>query len=287
MLTRDNIAEYQQRYGLSYHVPYALEAESQIGLRGKSVIEIGGSLPEGFVREALGVRQWLAIEEMAYWHEISASGGTQGTPPRDAAVPRLADAGPGDVAAVHRVFAGRVEELPDALRGRFDVAFSIAAFEHVDQLALTLDGIHAALRPGGRLFTMFSPIWSAHDGHHLPDIRDREGREFSFSHSPIPPWGHLLMQPPELFRHLISLTDRETAAEIVYYVHHSAHINRLFTEDYVAYCRESSFEVERCDATFAAPPPPELQRELERKHPGYRRFDNNGMLLVLRKPDRT
>jgi SAM-dependent methyltransferase len=285
MLTPDNIAEYQQRYGLSYHVPYAMEAESRIGLRGKSVIEIGGSLPEGFVREGLGVKRWLAIEEMAYWHEISASGGTHGTPPRDMAVRRLADAKPVDSEAAYGIFSGRVEDLPDALRGQFDAAFSIAAFEHIDRLASTLEGIYAALRPGGRLFTMFSPIWSAHDGHHLPSIRDRQGREFSFAHSPIPPWGHLLMRPPELFQHLVPLTDRETAAEIVYYVHHSAHINRLFTEDYVAYCRASPFELERCDATYPAELPPDLQRELERRHPGYRSFANNGMLLVLRKPD--
>ena len=284
MLTRDNLAEYQQRHGLSYHVPYALTAENEIGLRGKSVIEVGGSLPESFVRDALGVRQWLAIEEMAYWHEINASGGTQGTPPRDAAVRRLEDAGPADADAAYGVFAGRVEDLPQFLRGKFDVAFSIAAFEHIDRLAVTLDAVYTALRPGGQLFAMFSPIWSAHDGHHLPAIRDRQGREFSFAQSPIPPWGHLLMRPPELFRHLITVTDRETAAEIVYYVHHSSHINRLFTEDYVAYCEQSAFELVRCDATFSTTLPPELQQKLELRHPGYRRFDNNGMLLVLRKP---
>jgi SAM-dependent methyltransferase len=173
--------------------------------------------------------------------------------------------------------------LPVALHGRFDAAFSIAAFEHIDRLALTLDGIHAALRPGGRLFAMFSPIWSSHNGHHLPDIRDRSGRQFSFTRSPIPPWAHLLLRPPEMFEHLLAQTDRETAAEIVYYVYHSPHINRLFTEDYVAYARASAFEVERCEATFPQPPPPELQAELERLHPGRTKFRNNGMLLVLKK----
>lgn len=283
MLSRANIADYQRRHGLSYHVPYALEAEQAIGLRGKSVLEVGGSLPEAFVREGLGARCWIAIEEMAYWHEVHASGGTQGSPPAARIARRIAAAEAADLAAGYGVFAGRAEELPPALAGRFDAAFSIAAFEHIDRLALTLDGIHAALRPGGRLFAMFSPIWSAHDGHHLPDIRDRSGRQFNFAQSPIPPWAHLLLRPPELFEQLQSQTDRETAAEIVYYVYHSSHINRLFTEDYVAYCRASAFEVERCEATFSQPPPPELQAELERRHPGRSRFKNNGMLLVLKK----
>ena len=43
MLTRDNAEDYQRRHRLSYPVPYALEAEAAIGLRGKSVIEVGGS----------------------------------------------------------------------------------------------------------------------------------------------------------------------------------------------------------------------------------------------------
>lgn len=285
MLTPDKVATLQQRYGLSYHVPYALEADAQVGLRGKSVIEIGGSLPEAFVRGALGVRGWFAIEEMAYWHEMQGSGGAHGSPPL-AQTRRLASAQAADAEAPYGVYSGRVEELPAALHGRFDVAFSIAAFEHIDRLALTLDGILAALRPGGRLFAMFSPIWSAHDGHHLPAIRDRDGRSFSFADSPIPPWGHLVMRPAELLRHLGSVTDREAASEIVYYVYQSSHINRLFTEDYVAYFQESGFAIERCDATFATPVPPELQRELERLHPGRRRFANNGMLVVMRKPER-
>lgn len=281
-LTRDTVAEFQQRYGLSYHVPHALDAQEVVGLAGKAVLEIGGSLPESFVRDAFGVRAWIAVEEMSYWREIEASGGVQGSPP-GAVVRRVTDASARDLAAGYGVFAGRVEELPAALHGRFDVAFSIAAFEHITTLALTLDGAYAALRPGGCLFALFSPIWSAHDGHHLPSIRDRGGRDFDFAQSPIPPWAHLLLRPPELFAYLLGHTDRETAAEMVYYVYHSPHINRLFTEDYVAYCRASRFAVERCDLVWPLAPPPAIQGELERRHPGRTQFTNGGMLLVLRK----
>ena len=284
MLTPETVGDYQRRFNLGYHVPYALEAETLIGLRGKLVLEVGGSLPEAFVREGLGARGWLAIEEPAYWHEIAASGGVQGTPPGPLSR-RLAEATPADLERGYDAFSGRVEELPAALHGRFDAAFSIAAFEHFDRLPLALDAVRAALRPGGVLFSLFSPIWSAHDGHHLPEIRDRAGRRFNFAESPIPPWAHLLLRPPELFEVLLAHTDRETAAEMVYYVYHSPHINRLFTEDYAAYCRGSGFAVERCEPVFPLPPPPEIQRELERRHPGRTQFGNNGMRLVLRKPE--
>jgi SAM-dependent methyltransferase len=231
------------------------------------------------------VRAWLAIEELAYWHEIEASGGVHGTPPVGGVARRLVDAGPRDLDAGYGVFAGRVEELPAALHGRFDVAFSIAAFEHIDRLALTLDGAAAALRPGGRLFALFSPIWSAHDGHHLPKIRDRSGREFDFSNSPVPPWGHLLLRPPEMFSYLLQHTDRGTAAEIVYYVYHSPHINRLFTEDYIAYCQAGPLIVERCEPMFMLEPSPDIQRDLERRHPRHKQFANNGLRLILRKAE--
>lgn len=282
MLTRENIAEHQRRHGLSYHVPYALEAQAALGLRGKSVLEIGGSLPERFVADALGVRQWIAIEEMGYWHEAAASGGSQGTPPVPPARP-LASASAQDAESSYQVFSGSIEELPPALQGRFDAAFSIAAFEHIERLGPALAQIHAALRPGGRLFAMFSPIWSAFDGHHLPEIRDCSGRAFSFMKSPIPPWGHLLLQRDELLQYLLDETDGKTAAEIAYYVFDSTHINRLFSEDYEAHCRASAFSVERCEPTFPVNVPAPVQEALESRYPGRKSFGNNGLLLVLRK----
>lgn len=283
MLTQETIADYQRRFGLTYHVPYALEAESAIGLRGKAVLEVGGSLPAKFVGEGLGARQWVAVEEMAYWHEVRASGGTQGTPPAQTAARQLADARPDDLGAPYQLFSGGVEDLPAALHGRFDAAFSIAAFEHIARLPLALAGIHAALKPGGRLFTMFSPIWSGYNGHHLPDIRDPAGRKFSFAKSPIPPWAHLLLAPEELRDYLEAETDAATATEMLYYVFESPHINRLFAEDYAGLCRASAFQVERCEPTFAVDVPPPLQSELERRYPGRSQFGNTGMLIVLRK----
>lgn len=281
-MTQENIAEYQRRFGLGYHVPYALEAQAVIGLRGKAVLEVGGSLPEAFVSEGLGVAQWIAIEEMGYWHEIAASGGTQGTPPKTAA-PTLAGARAGDLDARYRLFSGRVEDLPEDLHGRFDAAFSIAAFEHFENPATALAGIHAALKPGGRLFAMFSPIWSAYNGHHLPSIRDRSGRTFSFAQSPVPPWAHLLMQPEELRAYLLRETDAEAAQEILFYVFESRHINRLFSEDYEAVCRASPFHVERCEPTFPVQVPAPVREALRARYPGRAHFENSGLLLVLRK----
>lgn len=277
MLTQELIGDYQKRYDLAYHVPYALCAEQMVGLQGKAVLEVGGSLPAGFVQEGLGARAWIGIEELEHYSETESR-------PRAEVTRRFADATPADLDAGYGIFSGRAEDVPLALQGRFDVAISFAAFEHIDRLAAALDGIFSALRPGGKLFALFAPIWSAFDGHHLPRLQDGEGRVLDFSQSPVPPWGHLLMRPPQLFKFLLQKLDRETATEIVYFVYHSPHINRLFTEDYIEYCQASAFNVIRCEGVFPLAPPPEVQRGLEHLYPGRTQFSNNGMLIILERP---
>ncbi len=153
------------------------------------------------------------------------------------------------------MLAGRIEQLPAALHGQFDAVFSIATFEHIDRMPLALDAMHAALRPGGRLFALFAPIWSAHDGHHLHDVTDQRGRRFNKKRSPIPPWGHLLLTPPELHAHLLTRTDPAAAAEIVYEVYQAPSINRLFAEDYLRYFQASPFQVDEVAGMFPSGDP--------------------------------
>jgi SAM-dependent methyltransferase len=274
----------QARFGLSYHVPYCAHADKLVGLRGKRVLEVGGSLPVGFVRDHVGVAQWTAVEEFSYWRTVDQVENLTDSPLQRQAGSKLTSATPQLLDNDYVLLEGAIENAPDALAGQFDVAFSIACFEHVSRLPKALDRISRLLRPGGQLFTMFSPIWSAHDGHHLPEIRDRAGRTFKFDHSPIPPWGHLLVGPSGLYEFLCKQTDPATAEEMVYYVYHAPHINRLFLEDYVNYFHQSPLEVKTCTGTFPTEIPANMQSDLERLHPGRTHFRFNGLLVVLQKP---
>lgn len=284
----DRIKALQTAFGLSYHIPYALSAEALVGLKGKDVLEVGGSLPARFVLEELGVRRWVSIEEMDYWRESTATGHQQGTPPVVTPNIPVTEVKAIDSLGSHAVLHGRIENLPPSLHGQFDVIFSIAAFEHIDRMPQALKAMFQALRPDGAVFTMYSPIWSSHDGHHLPKIADSHGNLFDFSNSPIPRWGHLTMRPPELYRYLLDHTDAVAAGEIVYYVYHSPHINRLFTEDYITFFQQSSFSIDKLQLTFPFQGPAELvqraQKTLEGMYPGRKNFMNNGILAVLRKP---
>ncbi|MGE5505415.1 MAG: class I SAM-dependent methyltransferase [Actinomycetota bacterium] len=273
----ERMRHIRDRFGLHYHASYVVNAEMMAGFAGKRVLEVGGSLPRALVLDELKATSWLGIEETSYYDDAG------GMPPHLADAPPLAEL-PAELDG-WQVARGGVENLPEALWGRFDLVFSIAAFEHIGRMPLALDRMYRALAPGGQLVSIFSPIWSAHDGHHLHGVTDLNGRTFTFADSPIPPWGHLLMTPAEMYGHLCGVTDRDAAAEIVYQVYNAPCINRLFTEDYVAFLKTTRFRVLRLDTTYVRPVPPETQAALEARHPGYRHFGNNGLLIHLEKAE--
>lgn len=273
--------ELQQEYGLSYHIDYAFFAEQLVGLKGKRVLEVGGSLPERFVINDLSAKQWLGLEETDYWAETLSTGQVLGTPPTLSGDKHyFSQAMPEDLGS-YRVCYGRIEDLPSALEGYFDVVFSIAAFEHIARLPLALDKMHRALKPAGKLFSLFAPIWSSYNGHHLPEIVDKSGNHWNFGNSPIPPWGHLFLSQIELYDLLCRTCDRETAQEIVYFVYSSPHINRFFLEDYFNIVNRSPFAIEKMTPMFQMPIPDAVQKALAVRYPG-KDFSCSGLLLVLK-----
>ena len=280
-LSNEKIAELQSEFNLSYHIPYLFAGDDAVSLKGKSILEIGGSLPKKLVLDILGVQQWIGIEDMRYWDEIGKDGG--GTQPTEVYTKPVSDVKSLNDLGSYSILEGQVEDIPECLENCFDRVFSIACFEHIHTLGLALDKMYAVLKPGGKLFTMFSPIWSAYDGHHIPNLADANGREYTKANSPIPPWGHLLYSPSVMEQHLQSQTDRITAAKLIYHIYHNPHINRLFTEDYVEYVSNSPFEVENFQATFPAQISQKIQSALEMRFPGKKHFSNNGILLVLKK----
>jgi SAM-dependent methyltransferase len=276
----------QKKFGLSYHVPYVAQAAKTVGFAGKRVVEIGGSLPPEFVREQLGVAQWTGVEELSYWRTVEQGGHRKYAPLAKDYVKHLPEAGARDLEHnEYLLLDGAIENAPTALDGQYDLAFSIACFEHLSRLPKALSAAYRMLKPGGKLFTMFSPIWSSHDGHHIPTITDAAGQTFVFNKNcPIPPWGHLVCSPSELFEFLLTKTDPTAAEEMVYYTYHAPNINRLFAEDYLRYIGLSPFKTLALVETFKRPVPEKLQAELEHFHPGRKRFANNGFLAILQRP---
>lgn len=283
-LTDEEIEHCQDRFNLSYHVHYSSTCQRLVGIADKDVLEVGGSLPEEFVLRYLKAKSWVAVETPDYDHSLREAGGIthQGTILRSG---EEIDYRGFETASnsKYSFVLDNVENLPESYWEKFDLVFSIAAFEHIHRFPESLEAMYNALRPGGVLFTIFSPIWSGHNGHHLPEITDVDGNEFDFANSPIPPWGHLLNTPPQLYRYLLERTDKQTAAKMVYFVYNAPNINRYFTEDYLGFFNHSRFEGDTVELLFVDTIDEEAQARLQAVCPRYEHFTNQGMLAILRK----
>ena len=272
-LTEFNISECQAKFNLSYHILFAYWCQQLVGFEGKDVLEVGGSLPKEFVLDYLKVKSWSAIESPDYEVSLkevgSSSQGSNLYNVDDYALLKFSNKN----LLNYNFFAANIEDLPTDYHQKYDLIFSIAAFEHIHKFPIALEKMFLALKPKGQLFAVFSPIWSAHDGHHLPPIiESQQGRTFDFHDSPIPPWGHLLMKPPELCHYLYQFTNKKTADLITYYVYNSNHINRFFTEDYIEFINQSPFKIERIDLIGLVNVQKETQKKLEKLYPGRKQF---------------
>lgn len=93
------------------------------------------------------------------------------------------------------------------------------------------------------------------------------------------------MRSMELFDHLLGEgVDRNTAQQIVYFVHHSGHINRLFLDDHLQIVARCPLRVLQVCRLFPRTVPPQVQQRLEVMYPGCQDFGHNGLLLVLERP---
>ncbi|MBF0333769.1 MAG: methyltransferase domain-containing protein [Alphaproteobacteria bacterium] len=263
---------------LSYHITFLGNADQEVGVSGRTVLEVGGCLPPELVFGDFGAKRWIGVIEPEYYKETKTTFSSQAVQ-----VVPIEQVKSLDDLGRHAVLLGRIEQLGPGFAEQFDMVFSVAAFEHITRLGLALDRIRMALRrDGGVLFTIFSPIWSAHDGHHLPEIVDSTGCRIDFGPA-IPPWGHLLMRPAEMFWYLRRQADAETAAEVCYYIYNSPQINRLFTEDYVGLVAQDFDGL--LEPLFPCEISAETQSRLETLYPGRTNFANNGIRMILRRKD--
>lgn len=90
----------------------------------------------------------------------------------------------------------------------FDIIYGISVVEHIPMLAHFLEQVFYTLKPGGFAFFEGSPIWTSAKGHHIWVKTATNNYLFdsmpgTTSLNPIPEWGHLLMDRPEMELHLL------------------------------------------------------------------------------------
>ena len=131
---------YQYRELILYH--------ARVDLRGKSLLEIGGSLPNDLLFEHLGVESYINIESRDY---IESESGTSYSSKH------------GDHERRKTIFCNAEEIDKQVKPESIDTIFSVACFEHIYDLSAALEACHACSNRGGTLFSYFAPIYSRID----------------------------------------------------------------------------------------------------------------------------
>lgn len=246
-------------------------------IRNKDVLEVGGAMPGGLVLDHLGANSWTAVQSAEYaLHRDDNQVPTQSS------------------------FEGRyypifrnIEDLADDadFHHRYDVIFSIACFEHIHKLPQALKAMRRALKPGGRLFTMFAPIWSGPWGQHYTDkVPDR----FKAIEPPggwanqhiFGPWDHLLLSRVQFYQHCAERFDPDYAEELTYITYNSPQINRFFFEDYEAVLSASGMRKLLLNGLFRFPETDmslKITAVLRQRYAyaGYNNFSDAGIVAFL------
>ncbi len=255
---------------LEYHIPCLKQFLSEYDVRGKDILEVGGAMPSEIVIDFLQANSWTCTEDPMYDQVLGTVANQQTLGGRKSRTS-------------YTTILRNIEDFDTSLNEKFDCIFSIACFEHVAKLPQALNKMWNVLKPGGKLFSMFSPIWSCHEGHHLfhltiPDKFAEQNRQLI-----LDPWEHLIKPKRELHNDLRVRFDAEFADCVMYETFNNPHINRFFSEDYEQIFRNSPFYLEKFYPSYEVTVPEGYQQRLEQVCYGYKKFTNMGFYVYVSK----
>lgn len=217
----------KELYQLSYQFRELILLHARVNLRGKSLLEIGGSLPNQLLFEHLGVSSYINIESPDY---IDAQKGSTYSERH------------GEHERRKTIYCNAEEVHQRIAHESIDHIFSVACFEHIYDLPTALEACHACSTRGGTLYSYFAPIYSRiDDGDHgvIP-----ENDKF-----PKKPIGLHLLSTIDQRKQLIQagITDPKEIQDFLGKVNFNRIPNRLLYEDYERICTESPYCVLELD----------------------------------------
>jgi SAM-dependent methyltransferase len=292
---RKKFLPYCKKDGLEERqISFLIRLISKLGLRGKTVLEIGGhNIPSEVIFNILGIKKYVCVDFISgYWSEVASQqelGGLE-TEKQDYVVYPLKEANSDSVLQSHSYlkFDGNAEYIPESFYGQFDAVISDCAFEHIQNLPTVVEQIYRCLRSGGSFYTRFGPLWSACCGHHY--WLDENINFKKIKRDGIPSWIHLLWSEKQIRQHFtehpLPYGEKQLEA-LIHYCFNSDVINHQFYEDYERVMHESSFEnysLEGFQGRFGKTSEEKRYlQELQEKYPGYARFDFYGIRILATK----
>ena len=218
-------------HNLSYQYQELIKCHARCDLRGKSLLEIGGSLPNDLLFDHLGIESYINIESPDY---IEAESGSTYSSKH------------GDHEKRQTIFCNAEEIDKKVIPESIDSIFSVACFEHIYDLPAALRSCYACSKKGGTLYSFFAPIYSRIDEGDHGVIPEHE----KFAEKPI---GLHLLSPEDQRKKLIvaGIADPKEIQDFLGQVNFDRIPNRLLYEDYERICTESPYavlELDRQDA---------------------------------------
>lgn len=229
-----SLVESYRPYGLNFSSIYhSIHADQSIGLNGRNVLELGGALPSSWVFDFLGASSWTAVESEIYEQLIPGGNQYLQISAQEIERPSYSYCSKGIQSFVAQI-CGTEQAKDHQLPLRFDRVYSVAAFEHIENLSAALDACSQICQPGALFYSYFTPIWCAPYGHHLGKYEVPE----------LPPYWHLANTPQSAFRYFLKTGhDSSLSQSYVNSIFRNPHINRLTTYDYDLILASSPWEV--------------------------------------------
>ena len=216
-----------QLHNLDYQYTEVIKYHARIDLRGKSLLEIGGSLPNDLLFDHLGIESYINTESPDY---IEAESGSAYSTKH------------GNHEKRKTIYCNAEEIHEKVTPGSIDSIFSVACFEHIYDLPMALEACYTCSKKGATLFSFFAPIYSRIDEGDHGVIPQHE----KFAVKPI---GLHLLSSEDQRQKLISsgITDPKEIQNFLGRVNFNRIPNRLLYEDYERICTESPYYVLELD----------------------------------------
>ena len=210
-------------HDLNYQYRELILFHARSNLSGKSLLEIGGSLPNDLLFDHLGIDSYINIESPDY---IDAESGLPYSSQHENHERR------------QTIFCNAEDVDKKVKLNSIDNIFSVACFEHIYDLNLALKSCYACSKKGGTLYSFFAPIYSEiNEGdHHVIPQHEK------FAEKPI---GFHLLTHTDQRKKLINagINDPMEIQDFLGKVNFDRVPNRLLYEDYERICTESPYYV--------------------------------------------
>jgi SAM-dependent methyltransferase len=201
----------------------------RIKLEGSDVLELGGKLARPLLKRVIKPSSWTSVGTY-YDGEPHAAIGLEG--------PELTLKPEWNQYCNYSVLAYTSYAIKSMYAQKYDVVYSIAAFEHIHKLGLCLREVSKLIKPGGILYAYFTSCWMGKQGHHWTRVK-----KF------IEDYDHLTNTEAEMKSLLIDRGRSEDESENdVYYMYRGARINRNTHSDYMKAFDIDEFTEKRVNA---------------------------------------